>query len=133
MSGVTTIKISTEARDDAATLSGEAGSARAFVEELIRKYKDGELVEAGSVTDQENAPISPDSDIKDLKNDVGKLNMMIKVIGLGLFEENEGISNALNFISNELGNCPSCNVKMTCPNCGCYVSDHLLPEEEDEE
>lgn len=129
----TSIRISKEARDEAIRLSGDANSARVLVEDLIWKFKNGELVEASSEQKTPPEARSKDSGIADLKSEIARANTMLKFIGLGLFEDEEGLRNAINLLVNEFGNCPSCNVKMTCHSCGCFLSDHLLPEEESDD
>jgi|GEM_PF-4713200 len=45
---------------------------------------------------------------------IARTHELIRLIGVGLLENNEGIENILKLLSNELGNCPSCNVLMAC-------------------
>lgn len=128
----TSIRISKEARDTAIRLSGEAVSARVLVEDLIEKFANGELVVASAkpVTEQKSDPEK--KRWLELRSDIARTNTMIKVIGAGLFDDDEALTNTLNLLTNEFGNCPSCDTKMTCPSCGCFVSDHLMPEHEEE-
>jgi len=126
----THIRISTNTRDTATELAVDGQSARNFIEALVAKYQNGELVDALSGSEKADEADPQKQFQRNMGREIISIKTLLKLIGNHLTGRTEELKTGVKLLTAKIGECVGCGARMKCPDCGCFLEDHFTEPEE---